>query len=85
MNISLTNLPKITFRATSNVSNQNMQTAPHNMQSQPVKDTFEKSDLVTNNCSVISEMMLLDYMYLFMRECCNTKEVKTGGVYKDGK
>ena len=44
MNISLTNLPKITFRATSNVSNQNMQTAPQNMQSQPVKDTFEKSD-----------------------------------------
>ena len=84
MNISLTNFSKVSFRANVTPAQAN-QTAPIQMNSQPKQDTFEKSDLVTNNCSVISEMMLLDYMYLFMRECCNTKEVKTGGVYKDGK
>lgn len=64
MNISLTNLPKITFRATSNVSNQNMQTAPQNMQSQPVKDTFEKSDKTSEKNSNSPKYVTTDIFYI---------------------
>ena len=48
-------------------------------------DTFGQLDLLTNKLFSYMRNNVLDDMYLFMRECCNTKEVKTGGVYKDGK
>ncbi len=44
MNISLTNLPKISFRATTNLQTTQTQSDPQNVLAQPVQDKFEKSD-----------------------------------------
>ncbi len=44
MNISLTNLPKISFRATTNAQAQQTQSASQGLQSQSAQDVFEKTD-----------------------------------------
>lgn len=44
MNISLTNLPKISFRATTNLQTTQTQSDFQNVLAQPVQDKFEKSD-----------------------------------------
>lgn len=44
MNISLTNLPKISFRATTNLQTTQTQSDSRNVLAQPVQDKFEKSD-----------------------------------------
>lgn len=44
MNISLTNLPKISFRATTNLQTTQTQSDSQNVLAQPVQDKFEKSD-----------------------------------------
>ncbi len=44
MNISLTNLPKISFRATTNSHTTQTQSGTQNVLAQPVQDKFEKSD-----------------------------------------
>lgn len=44
MNISLTNLPKISFRATTNLRTTQTQSDSQNVLAQPVQDKFEKSD-----------------------------------------
>lgn len=44
MNISLTNLPKISFRATTNSQTTQTQSDTQNVLAQPVQDKFEKSD-----------------------------------------